>query len=110
MIIGFMIWSIVMVLFVGIGISCRKSDVAVGFFTGCKPPEIENVSGYNKAVARLWFVSALIYEIMGIPLLFLEQNSLLFIPIIFGVPIGVIVMMVAYLRIERQYSNFNKIR
>lgn len=50
MIIGFIIWSAVSVLFVGIGINSRKSDEPAGFFTGCKPPKIENVSGYNKAV------------------------------------------------------------
>ena len=104
MIIGFIIWSIVTVIFVGIGISCRKSSEAVGFFSGCKPPVIENVEQYNKAVSKLWFVSAGIYEVLGLPLLFLEQNSLLFIPIIFAVVIGLIVMMVAYLRIEAKYK------
>ncbi len=104
MIIGFIIWSIVTVIFLGIGISCRKSREAVGFFTGCKPPVIENVEQYNKAVSKLWFVSAGIYEVLGLPLLFLEQNSLLFIPIIFAVVIGLIVMMVAYLRIEAKYK------
>ena len=104
MIIGFIIWSIVTVIFLGIGISCRKSNEAVGFFTGCKPPVGEDVKRYNKAVSKLWFVSAGIYEVMGVPLLFLEQNSLLFIPIIFAVVIGLIVMMVAYLRIEAKYK------
>ena len=104
MIIGFIIWSIVTVIFLGIGISCRKSREAVGFFTGCKPPVIENVVQYNMAVSKLWFVSAGIYEVLGLPLLFLEQNSLLFIPIIFAVVIGLIVMMVAYLRIEAKYK------
>ena len=104
MIIGFIIWSIVTVIFVGIGISCRKSRETVGFFTGCKPAIIENVEQYNKAVSKLWFVSAGVYEIMGVPLLFLEQNSLLFIPIIFAVVIGLIVMMVAYLKIEAKYK------
>ena len=103
MIIGFILWSIVTVLFVSIGISCRKSVDPVGFFTGCKPSEIENVCGYNKAVSKLWFVSAAIYEIMGTPLLFVEQNSLLFIPIVFGVVIGLIVMMVVYLQIEGKF-------
>ena len=103
MIIGFIIWSAVSVLFVGIGINSRKSDEPAGFYTGCKPPKIENVSGYNKAVSQLWYVSAVIYEIMGVPLLFLEQNSLLFIPIIFGVIIGLIVMMVVYLKIGGKY-------
>ena len=104
MIIGFIIWSIVTVVFLGIGISCRKSDEAVGFFTGCKPPVVEDVKRYNRAVSKLWFASAGIYELMGIPLLFLEQNSLLFIPIIFAVVIGLIVMMVVYLRIEAKYK------
>ena len=104
MILGFIIWSIVTVIFLGIGISCRKSREAVGFFTGCKPPVIENVEQYNKAVSKLWFVSAGVYEIMGVPLLFLEQNSLLFVPIIFGVVLGFIVMMVVYLRIEAKYK------
>lgn len=104
MIIGFIIWSIVTVIFLGIGISCRKSNEAVGFFTGSKPPVVEDVKRYNKAVSKLWFVSAGIYEVMGVPLLFLEQNSLLFIPIIFAVVIGLIVMMVAYLKIEAKYK------
>ena len=104
MIIGFIIWSIVTVIFVGIGISCRKSSEAVGFFSGCKPPIIENVEQYNRAVSNLWFVTAGVYEIMGVPLLFLEQNSLLFIPIIFGVVLGLIIMMVVYLKIEAKYK------
>ncbi len=104
MIIGFVIWSIVSIIFVYIGISCRKSHEAVGFFTGCKPPIVEDVGCYNKAVSILWFVSAGIYEVIGVPLLFLEQNSLWFIPIIFAVVIGFIVMMVVYLKIESKYK------
>lgn len=104
MVIGFIVWSIVTVIFAGIGISCRKSSEAVGFFTGCQPPTIENVEQYNKAVSKLWFVAAGVYEVMGVPLLFLEQNSLLFVPIIFGVVIGLIIMMVVYLRIEAKYK------
>ena len=104
MIIGFIIWSIVTVIFVGIGISCHKSNEAVGFFTGCKPPVVEDVKRYNKAVSKLWFVAAGVYEVMGVPLLFLEQDSLLFVPIIFGVVIGLIIMMVVYLKIEAKYK------
>lgn len=36
MVIAFIIWSIVAALFLGIGISCRKSNEAVGFFTFVK--------------------------------------------------------------------------
>ena len=104
MIIGFAIWSIVAIIFAGIGISCRKSHEAVGFFTGCKPPTIKNVEKYNKAVSVLWFVAAGVLEVMGISLLFLEQNSLLFIPIIFVVVIGLIVMAIVYMKIEEKYK------
>ena len=104
MIIGFIIWSIVTVIFLGIGISCHKSNEAVGFFTGCKPPVVDDVKRYNKAVSKLWFVAAGVYEVMGVPLLFLEQNSLLFITIIFAVIIGLIVMMVVYLKTEAMYK------
>ena len=52
MIIGFAIWSIVAIIFAGIGISCRKSHEAVGFFTGCKPPTIKDVEKYKKM--QMW--------------------------------------------------------
>ena len=99
MIIGFIIWSIVTIIFIAIGISCRKEKEPVGFFTGCKPPAIEDVKNYNRAVSNLWFVSAGVYEVLGIPLLFFGQNSAGFIPVIFAVMAGVIGMMVAYLKI-----------
>ena len=104
MIIGFIIWSLVTVIFICIGISCRKANEAVGFFTGSKPPEVKDLKKYNHAVANLWFVSAAVYEMLGIPFLFLEQNSAGFIPVIFATMLGVILMMVAYLKIEAKYK------
>ena len=104
MIIGFIIWSIVTIIFIAIGISCRKEKEPVGFFTGCKPPAIEDVKNYNRAVSNLWFVSAGVYEVLGVPLLFLEQNSAGFIPVIFAVMAGVIGMIAAYLKIENKYK------
>lgn len=104
MIIGFAVWSIVAIVFMLIGISCRKSDEAVGFFTFVKPPIIEDVKAYNNAVAVLWFVSAVVLEIIGIPILFLEQNSPLFVPIILAVIIWLILLMIVYLKIEAKYK------
>ena len=107
MIIGFIIWSIVALLFIAIGITCFKAKEPVGFFTGVKPPKVTDVTKYNHAVAKLWFVSAIVYEILGIPFLFLEQNSAGFIPMIFGVAWGTILMVVVYLRIEAKYKCSN---
>lgn len=103
MVIAFLVWSICAAVFLAIGISCRKANEAAGFFTFAKPPEVTDIRRYNHAVAALWFTAAVILEIIGVPLLFLEQNSPLFVPVIFAVIVLVIAMMVAYLRIEAKY-------
>lgn len=100
---GFIFWSLVAVIFLGIGISGLKSKEAVGFFTGVKAPTVKDVEKYNHAVSILWFVSAVLFEIIGIPLLFLEQNSPIFILLIFG-PVALIIgMMICYIKIEQKY-------
>ncbi len=104
MIIGFVIWSIVAIIFLCIGINCRKSNEAVGFFSFVEPPTVKDIAGYNNRVAILWFVAAGVLELMGIPILFLKQNSPLFILIIIAVVILVIIMMVIYLKIEAKYK------
>ena len=62
MIIAFIIWSIVAAVFFGIGISCRRSSEAVGFFTFVKPPIVDDIRHYNNAVSVLWFVAASVFE------------------------------------------------
>lgn len=104
MIVGFIIWSICAAIFGGIGISCRKSREAAGFFTFMKPPVVEDVEHYNYALSKLWFVGADVFEIIGVPLLFLKQNSPLFVPIVLAVVILLLVMMVVYIKIETKYK------
>ena len=104
MLVAFIIWSIVAVLFLGIGIVGRKSKDAVGFFTFVKPPKVTDVNKYNRAVSVLWIVAAVVLEIIGVPLLFLEQNSPMFILIIFSIVALIIGMMIAYIRIESKYK------
>lgn len=104
MIIAFVIWSMVAVLFLGIGISGWKSTKAVGFFTFVEPPVVTDVEGYNHSVSILWMASAVIFEIIGLPLLFLTQNSPVFILVVFFVAALIIGMMIAYLKIEAKYK------
>lgn len=105
MIIGFIVCSIVAVIFGGIGISCWKAKEAVGFFTFVKPPTVlaENLEKYNHAVAILWFLGAILLEVLCIPILFAEQNS----PVCAFIPLEImlwaIAMMVVYVRIEVRY-------
>ena len=49
MVFGFVIWSIVFLVLLGVGIRAWKSDKAVGFFTGTKPPEVTDVRKYFRS-------------------------------------------------------------
>lgn len=104
MIIAFIIWSIVALVFLGIGLSCRKSKEPVGFFTFAKAPVVEDVEHYNKAVGTLWIVAAGVLEIIGIPLLVLEQNSPLAMLVIPAVVLLIILMSIVYLWIEAKHK------
>lgn len=104
--IGFLVLSITVSVFVIIGIFCLNSKNAVGFFTRTEPPKIEpeNIKRYNRAVSILWFVFATLFEIVGLPLLFVEQNCPIAIFMLLGSMILVITMILAYLRIVDRYE------
>lgn len=103
MVTAFVIWSLVSVIFFGIGVSAWLSKKPVGFFTGAEPPEVMDIKKYNHTVAALWSAYAVLIEICGIPLLFLEQNSAGFLPVILGVVVITIAACIVYLQIEKKY-------
>ncbi len=103
MIIGFIVFTMVSLIFLGIGRSSLKSEKAVGFFTFVNPPVVKDIEKYNHEVAFLWYGIAILFEISGIPFLFIEQNSPWFVVMIFSVMIITIAMMVIYLKIEAKY-------
>ena len=103
MIIGFIIWSLTSALFLGVGVSTWSSKEPAGFFTGVRPPKVKNINKYNHSVAMLWMVYALLLEILGIPFLFLKQNSSGLIFTVVGVPVITIALCIAYLQIEKKY-------
>ncbi len=105
MIIAFIIWTIAALIFIVIGISTWNAKEAAGFFSGVKPPKIpeKNIKKYNHAVAGIWFVYSAFFEVLGIPFLFLEQNSPYFILMVLAVPFLVIGIIVTYLFTEKRY-------
>ncbi len=103
MIVGFVIWSITCAMLFGIGIWSYRSEEPVGFFTGAKPPEVKDVKKYNRAVAILWFAYATLFELLGIPFLFLKQNSAGFVPVFLGTIMRTIGLAVGYGMIEKKY-------
>ena len=104
MIVGFVIWSMVFLVLLGIGIWAWRSDKAVGFYTGTKPPEVTVVRRYNRSVAVLWFSYAVLFELLGLPLLFLEKKTHGFLWSIAGVPVITIALLIVYNRILRKYE------
>ena len=96
MLIGFIIWSLIALICVGIGIWAWNAKQAVGFFAGIKPPEVKDVKKYNHSVGILWLVYAALLEGVGVPFLFLKQNSAGFVIPYLGVIVITIGLVVAY--------------
>ena len=103
MIAAFLIWTVISLILLGIGILDWRSEKAVGFFTGVKPPEVTDIRKYNHTVAVLWFVYAFLFELLGLPFLFLKQNSAGFLLCVLCVPLISILLMIAYTVILAKY-------
>ena len=97
-----LIWEACAALFAGIGIYCFLAKKPVGFFANAKPPEIRDVRAYNRAVGRLWLVFAVVFALLGIPLLWPDSPGILF--SIIGTVWEIIVVIIVYLRIEQKYK------
>ena len=104
MIAGFIIWSLISIALLGIGVLTWRSRKPAGFFAGVNPPEVRDVRKYNHSVAVLWFVYAILFELLGLPFLFLKQNSAGFVWTVLGVAVISIALMIAYHRILTRYQ------
>lgn len=100
---AFIIWTIISIVFAYIGITTRRSSIPVNLFTFSDVPKVNDVKGYNRAVSNLWLVFTVLFEMIGISLLFIKQNSPFVVLILLGVVFLVIGMMVAYIKIESKY-------
>ncbi|MBR3635678.1 MAG: hypothetical protein IKN47_05725 [Lachnospiraceae bacterium] len=99
--IGFFIWTLVSISLAGIGVYSFKAKKAVGFWAGVEPPKVKDVKKYNHTIGILWFIYATLMELTGLPLIFIEQNSAAFVPVILCPMAITIGMMVAYYKIEK---------
>lgn len=100
---GFFIWTLITLIFVYISITIRKSNIPVNLFTFGDAPKVNDIKKYNKAVSNLWLVFTILFEMIGISLLFIKQNSPFIILIVLGVVFLVIGMMVMHTKIESKY-------
>ena len=107
MLIAFIIWTIVSLMFAAFSLYARCSKKPVGVFSNSPAPkkeDIKDVKAYNKAVSNMWLVFAIIFEIIGIPLLFLKQNSAYFIIPMLCVPFLTIITIGIFVHIEGKYK------
>ena len=103
-IMGFAIWAIVGLVFIGIGVSAFFSKKVVNFWANIKQYEVNDVKKYNQAMGILFIVFGLVFVLLGLPLLD-GQNSPLILLSLLGVVFEVIAMMAVYiLVITKKYK------
>ena len=66
---AFSAFALIGVFFLVMGIRCRHSDKPSGFWANAEQFEVTDVRAYNKAMSKLWFVAAVLYTAIGLPLL-----------------------------------------
>lgn len=104
-IIAFIIWIMVSLVFVAIGIYDLRAKEVVGFWSSGKKPIVqeENLKAYNRAVGSLWIAFAVVFMLLGLPLL-AGDNSPLIVITLLGSLVSIVVLMAVYvLVIEKKY-------
>ena len=109
--IAFIVWTIMGVLFIVMGIydMNSKKEKPFGFWANAKVGPIEDVKGYNRALGILWCVYGILFVLIGLPLLILdEKNSgLIIIPVVGAMLISIGAMIVYSVGIESKYRKKN---
>lgn len=95
-------WMIVSVVFYCLGGYAWRAEKPVKFWNIAQQIQVRDVKRYNRAVAKLWIVSAVVWDVAGLPLL-AGQNSAWIVFSILGAVAWSIALMVIYTRIEKKY-------
>lgn len=107
MLLAFSIWLAMGVLLIGLGIYDYKAKSArpFGFWANVEAKfSVKNVQAYNKALGKLFVVFGILFILLGLPLLFMEQNSALFmIPVVGTMLLSIGAMVVYTVVIEPKY-------
>ena len=104
MAVGFIIWSTVFLLIVCIAVYTFRAKKAVPFFSGVMLPEIKNVKQYNRSLAALWFVYAVVYEALGVPILFLDHFPAGFVIPVIGMPVSTLALAAVYSALLKRHK------
>lgn len=103
MISAFILWFCMGAVFIALGIYAFAAKNPVRFWNIQQKIEVSNSKKYNRAMAKMWLISAVLFIALGIPLLFLKQNSAWVVLPILGIMFWAIGVMIAYTVIEKKY-------
>lgn len=105
--IAFIIWAIMGVFFIVMGIYDMNSKKAkpFGFWANAEVGPIEDVKGYNRALGILWCAYGILFTLIGLPLLILDEQNAggIIIPILGAMFISIGAMAVYSVGIESKY-------
>ena len=93
---AFSAFALIGVFFLVMGIRCRHSDKPSGFWANAEQFEVTDVRAYNKAMSKLWFVAAILYTALGLPLLTPANILLVILVSIIGCMIVTIGIMIFF--------------
>lgn len=91
---GFLIWALAGLVFVGIGLGSFRAKKAVGFWANTESPQVTDIKSYNRAMGKLWIGFGLIFIVLGLPLLAGQNSPLVFLSVlgVFGEIIGLVLI------------------
>lgn len=95
---GFMIWSLAGLVFVGIGLYSFRAKKAAGFWANLESPQVTDIRSYNRAMGKLWIGFGLVFILLGLPLLAGPNSPLIFLSVL-GVFAEIIGVMLIYTQI-----------
>ena len=102
-IIGFVIWSVVGCLFIGLGIYSFFAKKPMGFWANAQMFEVTDRKKYNAAVGKLFSVFGIVFILLGLPLLAGQNSPWIFLSVL-GALLECITAMVVYtVVIEERY-------
>lgn len=101
-VIGFILWLLVGIFFIGNGLACFKAKKATGFWANAKTAPMEDIKSYNRAMGKLWCVYGGVFIVLGIPLLM--KSGIWVMASVVGVMAETIAIMIIYtVKIEPKY-------
>ncbi|MCI9124742.1 MAG: hypothetical protein HFH35_11850 [Eubacterium sp.] len=109
MISAFLAWLCMGAVFIGLGIYALISKSPVRFWNIQQKIEVTDIKKYNRVMAKMWILSAVLFIALGIPLLLVKQNSAWAVISILGIMFWAIGLMVVYTFIEKKYRIIGRI-